>query len=109
MLLLLAGWVLLPLRLKYLLKKPRQVVPIWLFVMIRKNIMRLAKARALLDLVMSTNVKLSNLKRAIVKLERRVDRLQAIIRLLKRRTYGHHLKPDFLLFFKYMYKVDGLS
>lgn len=97
------------LKMKCLSKGLRQVIPLWLFLKIRKNILRVAKVKTLLGLVTGKNVLLGDKKKVRVKLGRRVNCLQAMIRILRRYIYCHHFKSNFLLLFNYIYKINGLS
>lgn len=100
-LLLLVGWILLLLRLECLAKKLKQVVPLWLFPRIKRNILGVIGAKTLLRFVISKDVWLSDKKRARVKPEKRISRLQAMIKTLRGCACCHYFKLDFLLLFKY--------
>lgn len=98
----------LSLELKYLAQKLRQIVLFWLFLRIRRNILKVARAKTLFSFIIGKNVWLSNKKKVKVKLGRKISFLKAIIKILKRYVYYYYFKPEFLLFFKYIYKLTAL-
>lgn len=99
----------MPLGLEYLPKGLKQVVPVRLFLRIRRKFLGVAGAKILLGLLMSKSVQMSDKRRVKGKLRKKIGRLQAMIRALRKCARGHHLKPDFLLLFKHTYKIGGLG
>lgn len=101
--------MLLPLGLEYVPKELRQSVTVRLFPRIRTKILEVAGAKILPDLITGKSVWLSDKKGARVKLGRKIDHLQAIIRAVRGCAHGHHFKPDVLFYFKHIYKIDSFN